>query len=181
MKSNKFIVINYSAFILLTIVLSVTNLEKKAIDLNEGEWNKTTPTSLFTVYSYNLDVINNPKTVFSIKELKDIKNINRNLNNDFKTNTEPEKIFWMINFINNGKVNCPVNKVYDCLENMYVESLEEYKNDNQATKYIYFHRSYYWKEEYLDYEKISFINSLDRNLFNVYETSFGYIIEKRMI
>ena len=64
---------------------------------------------------------------------------------------------------------------------MYVESLEDYKNDNQATKYIYFHRSYYWKEEYLDYEKISFINSLDRNLFNVYETSFGYIIEKRMI
>lgn len=146
---NKFVFKNYAIFMLFTIVLSISNIENAIINLNEGEHNKTTPNMLFNVYNYNLNEIINPVIVFNNNELNEIKNVSKNIDIDFYTNTEPERIMWLINFINNGKLDCPVNYTYECLKKNYYMELDDYVNTKDNKKnFIFFPRTIYWKYLY---------------------------------
>lgn len=146
---NKFMFKNYAIFMLLTIFLSISNIEKKIINLNDGEYNKTTPNMIFNVYNYNLKEFINPVIVFTDDELNEIKDVSKNLNIDFYTNTEPERIMWLINFINDGKLDCPANYTYECLKRNYYMDLNDYTSNHGINKdFIFFPRTIYWKELY---------------------------------
>ncbi len=181
-EQNKIIFKNYALFMVITIVLSITNIEKQIIELNQ-EWNRTTPSMLFNVYNYNLYLYENPNTVFTSKEINDIKQLSKTLDISFFTNTEPERILWLINFIQDGKLDCPVNQFYDCIKEFYTKDINEYaieykKNYSVKKPYIYFYRSLYWTGDY-NSETISSINNLiNSNSFKVEYFENGFIIRE---
>lgn len=176
--NNKFAFNNYLLFIIFTIVFTITNIENTIINLNEGDWNKTTPSKLFDVYSYNIELIKNPRTIFTADELEDIKEAALNIDSSFITNTEPERIMWLINFINSDKINCPVNQLYDCLKELYYLDLEDYLNNSNnfngsSKEYIFFTRSIYWNSN-LDLSDIPGLSS--NNLNKIKKFNFGFIL-----
>lgn len=169
-EKDKFIFKNYAIFMLFTIVLSISNIENKIIDLNE-EWNKTTPNMLFNVYNYNLHLYDNPNIVFTSDEITDIKKIAKNFNGNFFSNTEPERILWLINFSQKKKLDCPVNQVYDCIKELYYKDIDQYisdykSNEFSSSPYIFFSRSLYWSKNYNYNDDLVIINKLKNNNLN---------------
>lgn len=182
-EKDKFIFKNYAVFMLFTIVLSISNIENKIIDLNTGEWNRTTPNMLFNVYNYNLYLINEPTTVFTSEEIEDIKSISNKIDNNFLTNTEPERIMWLINFIQKDKIDCPINQVYDCLKEKYYIDITTYLNNYDDIKlydknYIFFSRSIYWRESIVNADILNIINSVDNSVYKLYDFKSGFIISR---
>lgn len=159
-EKEKFIFKNYAIFLIINVFLSFTNIENKIIDLNTAEWNKTTPSMLFNVYNYNLKLMENPTVIFTANEIEDIKKLSKNFNGEFVTNTEQERILWLINFIQKDKINCPVNQTYDCIGELYKVDINEYINNVFSNKtYIFFARSIFWSEPYIDNNLLNIINT----------------------
>lgn len=174
--NNKLIFKSYGIFMILTIIITVSNIENTIIDLNEGDWNKTTPTMLFNVYRYNINLFEKPVVIFTADELEDIRNLDQIKVGNFLTNTEPERIIWLFNFIDLDKVNCPVNQLYDCVNDLYNVNINDYLYycDTQECHdkyYIFFFRSIYWvnMDNYFDSINSSYIKD---------KYKFGYIMKK---
>ncbi len=149
-EQEKFIFKNYAIFMVFTIILSITNIENKIINLNSGEWNKTTPSMLFNVYSYNMNLMKNPRVLFTPDEIVDVKKIAKEIDNDFITNAEVEQILWLINFWQINKVNCPVNQTYECVKNLY---------NVDINTYLYYNNYSYTNKKYIIFTRKSYIDT----------------------
>lgn len=175
-EKNKDVFKTYLIFMLFTIILSISNVENDIINLSSVKGNETTPVKIFGVYKYNINSIVNGTCIFTAKELKDIKKYPEYFDYSFLSNTEPERILWLINFIQPNKVDCPANNLYECINNLYYLDPDEYtKSDTDVSYYLFFSRSIYWKNSKKEFK---FIEDIDYNSYSVVPTSFGYIIKE---
>lgn len=177
-EKDKFVFKNYAIFMLVTIVLTITNIENKIINLNSDSWNKTTPNMLFNVYNYNLSLINTPFVMFNKEEIEDIKNISEDMTANYITNVEPEQILWLINFFPKEKIDCPVNNTYECIKNLKYKKIDtwlDYCSNNSCDgfRYIYFSRSMLPYNENINREVENNINVL---YDDIYEFNTGFIL-----
>ena len=175
-EKNKDVFKTYLIFMLFTIILSISNVENDIINLSSVKGNETTPVKIFGVYKYNINSIVNGTCIFTAKELKDIKKYPEYFDYSFLSNTEPERILWLINFIQPDKVDCPANNLYECINNLYYLDPDEYtKSNTDVSYYLFFSRSIYWKNSKKEFK---FIEDIDYNSYSVVPTSFGYIIKE---
>lgn len=178
-STNKLIFNIYFVFMGVIILFSTLNIEKKIIDLNEGDWNKTTPTMMFNVYRYNINLIDNAIIALNDDELVELKKEIDVINDQFMTNIEPEKIFWLINFIEPNPINCPINQVYDCIKHLYQGDFKNFVEDDNKIQYIFFNRSIYSPYDF-SYESIDDILNVSQTYnYVINKFDFGYIINKR--
>ena len=175
-EKNKMIFRNYIVFMLFTIILSISNIENNIINSSTIKENKTTPVKIFGVYKYNIDLFIDGTCPFSNRELHDIKKYYKLFGNDFLSNTEPDRVIWLINFIQPTKVDCPANNLYNCINDMYYLDPNKFiELHDDKLYYLFFSRSIYWKDPR---KKFQFIEEIDNGNYDIIPTTFGYIIKE---
>ena len=119
-----------------------------------------------------------PIVIFTADEIEDIKKIRLNSNEKFITNGEPEQILWLIDFIQNDVVNCPVNNTYDCIRGLYQTDVQKFLNDKnnfyENKVYIYLSRDMYTSYNNINEQIILNTNNLKDN--NIEKSKFGFVL-----